>query len=110
MSSNKVKFKGIKYNELKAMYVIISSYSETINIKSSSFYEITTGSVLFEFAEKVKSKIEKPKLKKYDFSVPIHQAASIYIALQNSPFQDDFTKHVVRKFQHIIQEDFINRA
>src|SRR5690606_26654535 len=107
----KVIFKKIKYNELQALFVMISEFAKTIDIKESDLKDIAIGSVLHEFSmKKLKSILEGPKLTKYKISLPIHVAASIYIALQHSNFTDDFSKHVVRKFQSIIQEDFINRA
>ena len=107
----KVKCKKIRYSELQALYVIISQYTENINIKTSDFHHITVASVLYDLATKrLKKILEGPIIKNYSFSIQVYQAAALYIVLQNQHYKtDDFLNHVVRKFSKIIQEDFFNR-
>jgi len=106
--SNKVKFKKITNKELQGVTLIIAEYFGGISLKWSDFSELTIGFVLYDLARKLNYYIET-KPQKCSFSLPLHQVSALYIALDKTKYTDDFSKHIVRKFQSVIQKDFINR-
>jgi len=106
---NKVKFKKISDKELKAITLILIEYINATDIKINDFHRLTIGFVLYDLADK---KLKKPldlQQNKYSFSLLIHYVSALYIALEQTRYDDYFSRHVVRKFQSIIQKDFINR-
>jgi len=106
---NKVKFKKISSNQIKALLLITEEYIKNVSLQKSTFYDIAIGSLLYELENKL-VRYAYHKSDKHSFSLSIYQATALYIALdKNEKYTDFFSFYVVRKFQNIIQKDFINR-
>jgi len=106
---NKVEFKKITDKEIKAITLILIEYINATDIKTNDFYRLTVGFVLYDVMHKKLKKLLDLQQNKYSFSLPIHYVSSLYIALEQTRYDDYFSRHVVRKFQTIIQNYFLNR-
>jgi|GEM_PF-1227871 len=106
---NKVKFKKITDKELRAITLILIEYINATDIKTNDFHRLTIGFVLYDLVDKKIKKRLDLQQNKYSFSLPIHYVSALYIALEQTIYTDDFSKHVKRKFQTIIQDYFFNR-
>jgi len=105
---DKVKFKKITNKELQGVMIIIAEYFDDFSLKWSDFSELTIGFVLYELARKL-NYYKETRPQKCSFSLLLYQASVLYIVLDKTKYTDDFSKHIVRKFQSVIQSDFLNR-
>jgi len=105
---NKIKFKKITDKELKALTLILIEYINDTDIKTDDFHRITVGFVLYELVEKKLKKLLQTN-QKHSFSLSVHYATALYIALEQTFYTDDFSKHVKRKLQTTIQDYFLNK-